>query len=191
VLTTVSPSCVDCLKIWEPQTPTTLRACPSPYTDCFIRGVYLENLVVTGISMYTCNVTTKPSLNKYLILSRYSGCLDYVYNPKEARVRKALRQQTRSHARRTHTVTPSSTSQPATHQQWGSTSHHQDFQHVLAGAQGHGGQSLLSTRVSHRTHYNTRFIRVGDICHFVCTGAQLGGGGPRTAESKELQTECF
>jgi hypothetical protein len=28
-LTTLSPSCADCLKIWEPQTPGTLRACQS------------------------------------------------------------------------------------------------------------------------------------------------------------------
>jgi hypothetical protein len=27
-LTTLPPSCVDCLEIWEPQTPGTLRACP-------------------------------------------------------------------------------------------------------------------------------------------------------------------
>jgi hypothetical protein len=27
-LTTLPPSCADCLKIWEPQTPETLRACP-------------------------------------------------------------------------------------------------------------------------------------------------------------------
>ena len=27
-LTTLPPSCVDCLEIWEPQPPGTLRACP-------------------------------------------------------------------------------------------------------------------------------------------------------------------
>jgi hypothetical protein len=27
-LTTLLPSCADCLEIWEPQTPGTLRACP-------------------------------------------------------------------------------------------------------------------------------------------------------------------
>jgi hypothetical protein len=27
-LTSLLPSCADCLKIWEPQTPGTLRACP-------------------------------------------------------------------------------------------------------------------------------------------------------------------
>jgi len=27
-LTTLPPSCADCLEIWEPQPPGTLRACP-------------------------------------------------------------------------------------------------------------------------------------------------------------------
>jgi hypothetical protein len=27
-LATLAPSCADCLEIWEPQTPATLRACP-------------------------------------------------------------------------------------------------------------------------------------------------------------------
>jgi len=29
-LTTWPPSCADCLEIWEPQPPGTLRACPGP-----------------------------------------------------------------------------------------------------------------------------------------------------------------
>jgi len=29
------PSCADCLKIWEPQPPGTLWACPRPHRDCF------------------------------------------------------------------------------------------------------------------------------------------------------------
>jgi hypothetical protein len=33
-LITLPPSCVDCLEIWEPQTPGTLRACPGLYRDC-------------------------------------------------------------------------------------------------------------------------------------------------------------
>jgi hypothetical protein len=28
-LTTLPPSCADCLEIWEPQPPGTLRACPA------------------------------------------------------------------------------------------------------------------------------------------------------------------
>ena len=34
-LTTLPPSCADCLEIWEPQYPGTLRACPGLYRDCF------------------------------------------------------------------------------------------------------------------------------------------------------------
>jgi hypothetical protein len=30
-LTTLPPSCADCLEIWEPQPPGTLRACPGLY----------------------------------------------------------------------------------------------------------------------------------------------------------------
>ena len=34
-LTALPPSCADCLEIWEPQTPGTLRACPCSYRDSF------------------------------------------------------------------------------------------------------------------------------------------------------------
>jgi hypothetical protein len=34
-LTTLQPSCADCLEIWEPQPPGTLRACPGLYRNCF------------------------------------------------------------------------------------------------------------------------------------------------------------
>ena len=34
-LTTLPPSCADCLGICEPQPPGTLRACPGLYRDCF------------------------------------------------------------------------------------------------------------------------------------------------------------
>ena len=33
-LTTLPPSCADCLEIWEPQPPGTLRACPGLSWDC-------------------------------------------------------------------------------------------------------------------------------------------------------------
>ena len=35
VLTTLPPSCADCLEIWEPQPPGTLRNCLGLYRDCF------------------------------------------------------------------------------------------------------------------------------------------------------------
>jgi hypothetical protein len=34
-LTTLPLSCADCLKIWEPQPPGTLRACQGLKLDCF------------------------------------------------------------------------------------------------------------------------------------------------------------
>ena len=34
-LTTLPPSCAECLEIWEPQIPGTLRAYPGLYRDCF------------------------------------------------------------------------------------------------------------------------------------------------------------
>jgi len=34
-LTILPPSCADCLVIWEPQPPGTLRTCPGLYRDCF------------------------------------------------------------------------------------------------------------------------------------------------------------
>ena len=33
-LTTLPPSCADCLEIWEPIPPGTLRACPGLCGDC-------------------------------------------------------------------------------------------------------------------------------------------------------------
>jgi hypothetical protein len=42
-LTTLPPSWAECLEIWEPQPPGTLRACPSPYRDCFTFACLLNN----------------------------------------------------------------------------------------------------------------------------------------------------
>jgi len=33
-LTTLPPSCADCLEIWKPQPSGTIRVCPGPYKDC-------------------------------------------------------------------------------------------------------------------------------------------------------------
>jgi len=41
-LTTLPPSCADCLEIWEPQPPVTLRACPGLSWDCFTFALYLD-----------------------------------------------------------------------------------------------------------------------------------------------------
>ena len=40
-LTTLPPSCADCLEIWKPQPPGTLRACPGLYRDCFTFNIFL------------------------------------------------------------------------------------------------------------------------------------------------------
>jgi hypothetical protein len=34
-LTTLPPTCADCLEIWAFQPPGTLRVCPGLYRDCF------------------------------------------------------------------------------------------------------------------------------------------------------------
>jgi hypothetical protein len=34
-LTTLPPSCADCLEVWKPRPPATLRACPGLYRDSF------------------------------------------------------------------------------------------------------------------------------------------------------------
>jgi len=39
-LTTLPPSCANCLEIWEPQPSGTLRACPDLYRDCFTFYLY-------------------------------------------------------------------------------------------------------------------------------------------------------
>ena len=35
LLRTLPPTCADCLEIWEPQPPVTLRACSGLCRDCF------------------------------------------------------------------------------------------------------------------------------------------------------------
>ena len=39
-LTTLPPSCADCLEIWEPEPPEALTACPGLYKYCFIFTFY-------------------------------------------------------------------------------------------------------------------------------------------------------
>jgi hypothetical protein len=45
-LTTLPPSCADCLEIWEPQSPGTLRACPSLWWDWFMRSEHVHKKLV-------------------------------------------------------------------------------------------------------------------------------------------------
>jgi hypothetical protein len=50
-LTTLPPSCADCLEIWEPQPPGTLRARPGLQWDCFtcfyFTYLYMHLLVIS------------------------------------------------------------------------------------------------------------------------------------------------
>ena len=55
-LTTLPPSCADCLEIWESQPPGTLRACPGLYRDCIY--VYLPKYT-TSRNQKTVNVILK------------------------------------------------------------------------------------------------------------------------------------
>ena len=45
-LTTLPPSCADCLEIWEPQTPGTLRVCPGLSRDCFATPTSLNDVLL-------------------------------------------------------------------------------------------------------------------------------------------------
>jgi hypothetical protein len=49
-LITLPPSCADCLEIWDPSPPGTLRACPDLYKDCFTFMCILE----TAITIVCC-----------------------------------------------------------------------------------------------------------------------------------------
>jgi hypothetical protein len=52
-LTTLSPSCADCLEIWQPQPPGTLRACPGLYRDSFTTGIsVLANVYFCSLRAY-------------------------------------------------------------------------------------------------------------------------------------------
>jgi len=48
-LTTLPPLCVDCLKIWEPQSPRTLRAGPGLERDYFTFYFYGYTCIVTDV----------------------------------------------------------------------------------------------------------------------------------------------
>ena len=52
-LTTLPPSCADCLQIWEPQTPGGLRACPGLEWNCFT---------------FTCTCTFTYQLSEYYVV---------------------------------------------------------------------------------------------------------------------------
>jgi hypothetical protein len=45
-LTNLQPSCAECLNIWEPQPPGTLRACQGLKWDCFTFTFTLVNIFI-------------------------------------------------------------------------------------------------------------------------------------------------
>jgi len=54
-LTTLPPSCADCLEIWEPQPPGILRACPGLYQDCFTFYTYICTVcTITYFNVHLC-----------------------------------------------------------------------------------------------------------------------------------------
>ena len=55
-LTTLPPSCADCLEIWEPQPPGTLRASPGLQWDCF----------------FACNFAVIVHHEKYVLLQNFT-----------------------------------------------------------------------------------------------------------------------
>jgi hypothetical protein len=50
-LTTLPPSCADCHRIWKPQPPGTLKACPHLYTDYFTFFILLKERRFNDIAM--------------------------------------------------------------------------------------------------------------------------------------------
>jgi len=58
-LTTLPPSCGDCLEIWELQPPRTLGACPALYGDCFMNVFYHCQLIFLFDEVTVLSVPTK------------------------------------------------------------------------------------------------------------------------------------
>ena len=48
-LTTLPPSCADCLEIWEPHSPGTLRACNG--IACFLKGTVVHSRACTNAEL--------------------------------------------------------------------------------------------------------------------------------------------
>jgi len=63
-LTTLPPSCANCLEIWESQPPGTLRACPDLYRDCFtftFTTVWCGLYITWGVCLSSqCCMTFQP-----------------------------------------------------------------------------------------------------------------------------------
>jgi hypothetical protein len=55
-LTTLPPSCADCLEIWEPQTAVNLRACPGPVMGLLYRPVCRADNVTAFLCWLSWNL---------------------------------------------------------------------------------------------------------------------------------------
>ena len=82
-LTTFPPSCADCLEIWEPQPPGTLRACPGLWWDYFtfflnpdISSQRFVQWQVRGISQRSLQMLISGP-RRFRISSNVLGILNY------------------------------------------------------------------------------------------------------------------
>jgi len=63
-MTTLPPSYADCLEIWVPEPPGTLRACPDLYRDCF---TFTKNFLWPADSSLVCLVFFRRQANANLV----------------------------------------------------------------------------------------------------------------------------
>ena len=70
-LTTLPPSCADCLEIWVPQPPGTLWACPGLYWDCFIMQLNTEYPAVSKDNFNPLNAELNPICHLLALLGAH------------------------------------------------------------------------------------------------------------------------
>jgi len=74
--TTLPPLYADCLEIWEPQPPGTLRACPGLYRDCFLLAYQVlptyihSHSTVTPLQFTSGNVHTNCGVELQILCRR-------------------------------------------------------------------------------------------------------------------------
>jgi len=71
-LTNLPPSCVDCLEIWEPQPPGTLKGCPGLHRNYFTFHCLQNKLLTYGLSHpHHCAFTFRDDCKE----SRWGRCI--------------------------------------------------------------------------------------------------------------------
>jgi hypothetical protein len=80
-LTTLPPSCADCLKIWVPQPPETLRACQGLYWDCFTFQMPLHRCSPCAWNLFHYFIPSMASSSKRVLLLWLYKCS--VYNTRK------------------------------------------------------------------------------------------------------------